>query len=141
MGSRPDRIAWPSVARVSQRARLVVATAALILQFAVLYTPRAPAVAVEGLPLDKLVHVVIFALPTYALIRAGLPVVTVAVLMAAQAVGSELLQHMALANRSGDAGDVLADLVGVGIGVALVRRRSPRASPRSGDRSHRGAPS
>ncbi len=118
-----------------------MASAALILQFAVLYTPRAPAVDVGALPLDKLVHLAVFALPTYALIRAGLPVVAVVILMSAQAVGSELLQHVALANRSGDPGDLLADLVGVAVAVALVRLRSRRASPRSGDRNHRGAPS
>jgi len=118
-----------------------VAAAALVLQFVVLYTPRAPAVGLDGLPLDKLVHVVIFALPTYALVRVGLPVVMVVVLMVTQAVGSEVLQHVALANRSGDVGDLLADLLGVGIALALLRRRSRRASPRSDDRSHRGAPS
>jgi len=126
---------------VSQRARAAVAAAALVLQFVVLYTPRAPAVGLDGLPLDKLVHVVIFALPTYALVRVGLPVVAVVVLMVAQALGSEVLQHVALANRSGDVGDLLADLLGVGIALALLRRRSRRASPRSDDRSHRGAPS
>ena len=93
-----------------------MAAAALVLQFVVLYTPRAPAVGLDGLPLDKLVHVVIFALPTYALVRVGLPVVAVVILMVVQAVGSEVLQHVALANRSGDV------------------RRPPCRSARRGDR-------
>lgn len=113
---------------VNRSVRASVAGAALALQFAVLYVPRAPGVAVDGLPLDKLVHVAVFALPTYALIRLGWSRATVGVLMVGQAVVSELTQHLVLAQRSGDPADALADLVGVLIGVALVGRRPAQAS-------------
>lgn len=126
---------------MSQRVRFVPAAAALLLQFAVLYVPRAPAVDAGGLPLDKAAHILVFALPTYALIRAGLPTRTVVLLMGAQAVASELVQHLRMPNRSGDVGDVLADVAGIGIAVLLVRRPPRPASPRSGARNHRAAPS
>ena len=126
---------------MSRRTRVVAACAAVVLQVAVLYVPSAPAVPTGGVPLDKLVHVLVFALPTYALVRAGMGRGLVVVLMVAQALVSELVQAVALADRSGDVADLLADLVGVGIAVAVLRRRSPRASPRWDDPSHRAAPS
>ena len=126
---------------MSRHTRVAAAWAAVALQVAVLYVPRAPEAPTVGLPVDKLVHVLVFALPTYALVRAGMGRGLVVVLMVAQALVSELVQAVALADRSGDVADLLADLVGVGIAVAVLRRRSPRASPRWDDQSHRAAPS
>lgn len=113
---------------VNRSVRAAVAATALALQIAVLYVPRAPGVAVDGLPLDKFVHVAVFALPTYALIRLGWSRATVGVLMVGQAVASELTQHVMLSQRSGDPADVLADLVGVLLGVVLAGRRPAQAS-------------
>jgi hypothetical protein len=109
-------------------------------QFAVLYIPRSPGVPVEGLPLDKLVHLAVFAVPTYLLIAAGLPRTVVVVVMLGQAVGSEVVQAMALTQRSGDVGDVLADLVGIGVGLMLVRRPLHPQVSRSDATNHPGAP-
>ncbi len=126
---------------MSQRARLVAAGGALALQMLVLYAPSAPDVGESALPLDKVVHAAVFALATYALAAAGVPLGWVVGLMSAHAVVSELIQHRVLADRAGEPADVVADLVGVVIGVLLVRirRRPRRASPRWDDRSRRGA--
>jgi hypothetical protein len=102
-----------------------VAAAALGLQFVVLYAPRSPGVS-TGLPVDTLVHVVVFLLPTAALVRAGVPRGWAIGLMAAHAPASELLQHALLPNRSGEPMDVVADLVGVALGAWLVRPRPGR---------------
>ena len=126
---------------MSQRARLVAASGALALQMLVLYAPSAPSVGASIPHMDKLVHAAVFALATYTLAVAGVPLGWVVGLMAAHAVVSELVQHRLLADRAGDPADVAADLVGVAIGVLLVRirRRPRRASPRWDDRSRRGA--
>ncbi len=58
---------------MARSARADAAVGALGLQLAVLYAPRAPAIATGGLPVDKLVHIAVFALPTAALIKAGVP--------------------------------------------------------------------
>jgi hypothetical protein len=106
---------------VSRRARIAAAGAALLLQLVVLYAPRAPAVVTSGLPLDKVGHAVVFALPTIALIAAGLPRGWVIGLMAVHAPVSELVQQQLLGARSGEVGDIVADLVGVGIGAWVSR--------------------
>lgn len=92
-----------------------------MVQLAVLYVPRAPQLDVGGLPVDKLVHALVFAVPVIALVAAGLPRSWVVGVMAAHAVLSEVLQGMLLADRSGDPWDVVADLVGVAIGAWVVR--------------------
>jgi VanZ family protein len=135
---------------MSQRARAGLAAVALGMQFVVLYAPRAPAVDTGGIPVDKLVHVAAFALPTAALIAAGLPRGWVIGLMAAHAPLSELLQGQLLADRSAEGADVVADLVGVALGALVIRRATrPEAAhpdekawadgppPRSADRSGR----
>jgi VanZ family protein len=88
---------------------------------AVLYVPRAPSSG--GLPLDKVVHAVIFGMVLWVAARAGLPVRPVAVLLAAHAVVSELIQHYLLPGRSGDPADSLADLIGVLIVTVVLRRQ------------------
>lgn len=93
------------------------------LQLAVLYAPRAPAVDTGGFPLDKVIHVAVFLLPTVALARAGMPRSWAIGLMAAHAPVSELIQHVLLPDRSGEPLDVLADLTGVALGALLIRPR------------------
>jgi hypothetical protein len=56
-------------------------------------------------------------------------------LLAVHAVSSELVQHWLLANRSGDPADVAADLLGVGLGLAVAWKLAARtavAATRSG---------
>jgi len=84
-----------------------------------LYWPR---IGVEG-PVtwtDKVVHVLLFALPAAAGLLAGLRPAYLLVPLALHAPLSELVQHFLLPNRSGDPWDAVADLSGVVIGVALA---------------------
>jgi VanZ family protein len=70
---------------------------------------------------DKLVHAVLFALLAVTGRRAGLPPGGLAAALVGYAVGSELAQHLLLPDRAGSAADVLADLVGLVLGLAVVR--------------------
>lgn len=119
---------------MSQRARIGFAALALMMQFAVLYAPRAPMVDTGGLPLDKVVHVLAFALPTAALIAAGVPRRWVIGLMAVHAPLSEVVQGWLLADRSDEPWDVVADLAGVALGAFVMghRRASGRRPPALG---------
>ncbi len=124
---------------MSQRGRAWMAVLSVGLQLAVLYVPRAPTVAAGGLPLDKLVHLLVFALPTFALIRAGVPRGWVIALMALQAPLSEVIQGWLLAERSGDPRDVVADLVGVALGAWLASRTDRHTSIGEGAHAESGS--
>jgi len=90
-------------------------------QLVVLYAPRAPSTG--GVPgLDKLVHVVVFALVVATGLRAGVARWLVLLASVVQAPVSELLQEAVLSNRSGDPLDVVADLLGCVVGWVVVRR-------------------
>jgi hypothetical protein len=110
---------------LDRRPAVVLAALAVAVQLAVLYWP---VVTVEG-PVswtDKVVHLVVFAVPTYALGRATSPRLAVAVL-AGHAPVSEVVQHLLLPGRTGDPWDALVDLVGVAVGaLALVVRARRR---------------
>lgn len=103
----------------TSRVWLVAFAVLLVVHLAALYWPR---VAVDG-PVtwsDKAVHVALFALPAAAGLLAGLRRVHVIVPLALHAPLSEILQHAALPNRSGDLADAVADLAGVVLGATLV---------------------
>lgn len=117
----------PVVRRTATVAAVTVAAVTVAVHVAVLYWP---VVSVTG-PVswtDKVVHVLVFAIPTYAvglvLHRASVAVLAFLV----HAPLSELVQHLALPNRSGDLSDVVVDVVGVAVaaGLLLVRRRRER---------------
>nr|NLI50798.1 VanZ family protein [Propionibacterium sp.] len=118
------------------RSRLggVVAGALLVGQFVVLYFPDASSVPGADLPvpfLDKLVHVGVFALPTWALLRVVRRPGVVVGAMLAQAAVSELVQEALLPGRGFEALDVVADVVGVGLGLVLAGHRPGRRGPRT----------
>ena len=98
-----------------RRPGLLLAVLAVVIQLTVLYWP---VVTVEG-PVswtDKVVHLLVFALPTWAVGRATGSVRLAALVFAVHAPLSEIVQHVVLPGRSGD--------VGVGLGVlALVLPR------------------
>lgn len=105
----------------------VAAVLAVVFQLCVLYWP---VVSVEG-PVswsDKVVHVLVFAVPTYlvgwALRRVGL----VVAIFLVHAPLSELVQHFLLPGRSGDVWDAVVDVIGVALaaGLLLVRARRER---------------
>lgn len=108
------------------------AAVALVVHLVVLYAPSAPDTG--GVPLppwtDLVVHVAVFAALAFTALRARLPLPHAAMLavLAVHAPISELVQHLALADRTGDPRDVAADLAGVALGWALARlttRRRP----------------
>jgi uncharacterized membrane protein AbrB (regulator of aidB expression) len=95
-----------------------VLAVAVVVNVLVLYWPRH--VSQGGIPyIDKVVHVTIFAVVAIAGMRARVPLAWLIGLLVAQAVGSELIQHWFLVNRTGDPADVAADLVGVALGVLI----------------------
>ncbi|WP_404381584.1 VanZ family protein [Knoellia locipacati] len=100
----------------SHRRSLLPAAVAVLLQLVVVYAPSGGGAAPFPY-FDKLVHAGVFALPVFLGLLARLPLLPVAAVMAAHAPVSELVQAMLLPQRSGDPWDVVADLVGVGLGV------------------------
>lgn len=110
-------------ARPTARSRAVFGISVAV-QLGVLYWPRATQPA-PALPLDKLVHVLIFAAVVWTGLRAGVPAVPLLALLVAHSVVSEVAQELLLPQRSGGAADVLADVSGVLLGAfaAAARRR------------------
>lgn len=110
----------------------VALVATVVLQFVVLYAPRAPSTG--GIPyLDKVVHLTVFALVGFTAVLAGVPARLAVALLLAHAVVSELLQHFVLPHRSGDPRDAVADALGTAVGVAaglLLARRTPASAGR-----------
>lgn len=101
------------------RAAGVVFAVLLAVQVAALYWPR---VDLQG-PVswsDKVVHGLLFLLPTVAGLLAGVRPAYLVGLLALHAPVSELVQHYVLPNRSGDPWDAVADLSGVVVGVTSV---------------------
>ena len=108
-----------SVAVLLRRPGVLLAVLCVVVQLAVLYWP---VVTVEG-PVswtDKVVHLLVFAVPTWAVGRATGSVRLAAVVFAVHAPLSEVIQHVALPGRSGDVWDAVVDLVGVGLGVLAL---------------------
>jgi hypothetical protein len=103
----------------------------LLLSLYVLFWPY-PAGG-SGLPgADKVVHVVLFALlASTARLRFG-GRQGLLLLLAGYALLSELVQGSLLAERSGDVGDLVADLVGVAAGWWLTGRAGPGLPARRG---------
>ena len=87
---------------------------------------------------DKVVHTVVFAVPALLGVLARLRPWLVGLVLVVHAPVSELVQHLWVPGRAGDPWDVVADLVGVlvglAIGSALVRRRPVRGAPLSPSR-------
>lgn len=134
-------VSYPAIkggSSVGGRFLIALFVLSCVLQLVGLYRPTGPPTP-DAIPyLDKLGHLVVFALPVavimvYRASRGAVSVIFSAVVIAifaAHAVISEIIQARWLPDRSGDPYDVLADLIGiaVGCGVAvLIRRR--RAVP------------
>ncbi|WP_445257862.1 hypothetical protein [Nocardioides aurantiacus] len=88
---------------------------------------------------DKVMHALTFLVLTVSGRLAGLGPRALAGGLAAYAVGTEVLQHLLPIGRQGDPADVLADLVGVALGLVVVvvagglsgRRSGAPAPPRA----------
>lgn len=122
-------------ARAACRAPLVGLAVALAAQAVVLYAPRQPG-PVPFVHADKVVHVGVFLVPAVLALLAGFRGRVVVGLLVAHAVVSEVVQARLLPGRSGDPADVLADVVGVGVGLLLALAADRRAA-----RAPSGAPS
>lgn len=116
--ARPTASTGTTVAAPRRRAWVVALVLALAVQLVVLYAPAVPDVPGTGVPgADKVVHAAVFAAVTLAALRAGLSGWVVAAYGLAHAGVSEALQHVLLAGRTGDGGDVAADVAGVVAGL------------------------
>lgn len=93
------------------------AVLAVVVQLLVLYWP-AVTVDVPVSWTDKVVHLLVFAVPTFAVARALGSVRTAVLVFALHAPLSEIAQHFLLPGRTGDAWDVVFDLTGVALGAA-----------------------
>jgi VanZ like family. len=100
---------------------------ALAVQLIAVYAPVG--LAGPGITgLDKVVHVSIFFAPALALLMMGIRARWALGILALHAPVSELIQHFALPQRSGDVFDVMADLSGVvlgGLAYMVWKRRHP----------------
>lgn len=109
---------------------LLLGGIALVVQCIGLYGPPGPA-APPGIPLDKVNHLIGFAVPVALFLLAGVDRRLVIGLAVLQAVVSEVVQGLLLPERAGDPWDLLADAVGilagwaVAVGGRAVRRRHP----------------
>ncbi len=81
----------------------------------------APASAVPSAPIgtDTVVHVVSFVALAYTIVLAGLTRGRAVVVLLAYGAATEILQTLLPLNRSGSTMDVLADAVGIVVGIAL----------------------
>lgn len=125
--------------------RIALAVLALALNIG-FYLPSIPSETPgAGVPgLDKVYHLVVLALTVWALGRLlaplrRFPIGWVVLAALAQVLLVELVQSLALAERSGDLGDAIAGVLGIGVGLGawiLERRRSvtdPDADALDGD--------
>jgi len=104
------------------KARLLFGLAVLA-QLVVLYAPGTATGSIVVPKVDKVVHLAVFAAVVLAGRRAGLPLGPLVAVSVAQAVVSEVVQTALVPDRSGDPGDVVADLTGIVLGVLLSRTR------------------
>lgn len=102
-----------------------------------LYAPSQPGPSALMFPgFDKVAHLLSFALVMAAGVVVGLRPVVLAGVLLVHAGASEVIQHLWLADRTGDPVDVLADVTGIAlgwwVGRAVSRRRAaarPEARP------------
>lgn len=120
----------------------LAAALAVGLQLYGLYRPSGPPSDLSLPGLDKVAHMIIFALPVLLVLlglrraealrpgqRAKARFWIVPVMFAAHAVISELIQGRFYRHRTGDALDVLADLLGIAVGYGafmVIQRRAQR---------------
>jgi hypothetical protein len=115
---------------VTSRTWRVLLGCAVVVQLVALYWPRQ--VGDGGVPgTDKVVHAALFAAVALTGRFAGVPVRWLVGLLVGHAVVSELVQALLLPVRSGDPWDVLADVVGVAVGLLAARAAGARACDRA----------
>ncbi|GAA2754729.1 VanZ family protein [Actinopolymorpha rutila] len=93
---------------------------ACVLNLYGLYAPTEPGPDLSFSYADKVAHFATFTSVAWTGARAGVPVRWLAGILALHAVSSEIVQGTLMAHREGDPFDVLADLVGVTVGLAIA---------------------
>ena len=100
---------------------------AVAVQLIAVYAPSGPSGPnINGF--DKLVHLSIFFVPSFAALMMGIRARWALGILALHAPVSELIQHFALPQRTGDVFDAVADLSGVllgGLAYMVWTRRHP----------------
>lgn len=113
----------------------VIFGATIVLQIIVLYLPQTPSTVEVGVPgADKAVHVLVFALVMLTGVLTGLPGRWLALVLAAHAVLSEVIQQLLLPSRTGDPLDAVADLGGIALGwyvASMITRHRLSRPPNS----------
>lgn len=114
----PERRAWVP---------WILVVVALGMHFWGLYTPTPPDVGPLAFPgLDKLVHLILFAVPTWALVKVVPKAWMAVVPMLLHVPVSEIIQATLLSgSRGGDWLDAVADLVGIAVGWWTAVRVDP----------------
>jgi VanZ family protein len=107
----------PSSRRRLDVRRLLFA-GAVVAQLVALYWPR-PVETGSTLPIDKVVHALIFGAVMWTGARAGLPPRPLAAVLAVHAGVSEVLQATVL-DRDGNLPDAVADVAGIALAWALL---------------------
>lgn len=117
----------PALAVHGALARGVFAVVVL-LSLAVLFAPGSD-VPSAPVGVDKLVHVGLFAALAVSGRWAGITTRTLAALLVGYAAVSEVLQGLAVVDRSASVADWVADVVGVVLGLVLWAAAARRSSP------------
>ncbi len=108
----------------------LAAVVAVLVQLGAVYWPGSPGgeqfVTVVGA--DKVIHALIFGVPTFLLVRLTRRRWLVGAIFAVHAPISELVQWRFLPFRDGDVWDCVADLVGIAVALLIERRLSRAGS-------------
>ncbi|GEL18546.1 VanZ family protein [Pseudonocardia asaccharolytica] len=105
------------------RGRRLVFFAAVLVSLFVLFLPASG--VPSGFPgSDKLVHVAVFGALAFTGRLAVVPLPGLVAGLAGYAIASEVLQGTLLIGRSAEVLDVLADGIGIAVGLLLARRWS-----------------
>lgn len=107
------------IASTRHRTLVRAAAAVVLLHLVALYWPTVGIVGPVSWT-DKVVHLLLFAVPTYAVGLAARSIAPTVVAFALHAPVSELIQQRFLPGRTGDVWDAVLDLVGVALGAALL---------------------
>ncbi len=100
----------------------IIVVVALLFHLWGLYTTSPPDAGGLAFPgIDKVAHVILFAVPTWALLRVVSNQWLALVPMLLHVPISELVQANLLANRGGDWWDAVADLIGIAAGWWTVQ--------------------
>lgn len=113
----PERARHPHPSRLSRTLRWAAFGAAVAVNLWTMYAPSVPGPP-SNLRLDLLGHAATFAALTFTGALAGIAPRVLLPLVALNAVGSELVQHLLLPDRTGDVADLVADAVGIALGWA-----------------------